>query len=203
MKSYPSIPKDIISGQSVYAFDKLDGSNIRAEWSRKRGFYKFGTRTRLLGPDEPIFGQAIPIIRQKYEDALGKIARDERWQRCVFFFEFFGPSSFAGWHDDEDEFDAVLIDAAPYKKGFLKPRDFLKLFEPVEHAPLLYYGNINDELITSVQESTLDGMSFEGVVCKGANTRQGHGMFKIKSQAWLDALHTRCEGDDNLFDKLA
>lgn len=28
----------------IYAFDKLDGSNIRFEWSRKRGFYKFGTR---------------------------------------------------------------------------------------------------------------------------------------------------------------
>lgn len=203
MNSYPSVPKEIITNQSVYVFDKLDGSNVRAEWSRNSGFYKFGTRTRLLGPDEPIFGEAIPIIRDKYEEALSKVARKEGWQRCVFFFEFFGPNSFAGNHHEDDEFDVVLLDAAPDKKGILKPRDFLKLFDAVEVAPLLFHGKINDDLICSVEESTLEGMTFEGVVCKGARSKNGHGMFKIKSQAWLDALRTRCGEDEDLFNKLA
>jgi hypothetical protein len=43
MKTYPSISRDIV-GQPIYAFDKLDGSNIRAEWSKKNGFHKFGSR---------------------------------------------------------------------------------------------------------------------------------------------------------------
>jgi len=45
MKSYPSIPGKHTNGIPLTVFDKLDGSNIRAEWSKKRGFYKFGTRT--------------------------------------------------------------------------------------------------------------------------------------------------------------
>ena len=52
MKQYPSISHDIRSVQA-YAFDKLDGSNIRAEWHPKKGFWKFGSRTRLLGTDQP------------------------------------------------------------------------------------------------------------------------------------------------------
>ena len=43
MKQYPTIPKTIQS-IDIIAFDKLDGSNIRAEWNPKKGFYKFGSR---------------------------------------------------------------------------------------------------------------------------------------------------------------
>jgi hypothetical protein len=32
------------------AFDKLDGSNMRFEWSPKRGWYKFGSRGQLIDP---------------------------------------------------------------------------------------------------------------------------------------------------------
>lgn len=37
MKTYPTISRDVLNGMSVYAFAKLDGSNVRAEWSRKQG----------------------------------------------------------------------------------------------------------------------------------------------------------------------
>ena len=30
-------------GKYCLAFDKIDGSNVRFQWNRKRGFYKFGT----------------------------------------------------------------------------------------------------------------------------------------------------------------
>lgn len=56
MKEYPSIPAaadllarpDAYLGQPFVAFDKLDGSNIRAEWDRKKGWLRFGSRRRLL-----------------------------------------------------------------------------------------------------------------------------------------------------------
>ena len=47
MKQYPSISGKLVNTK-IYAFDKLDGSNIRGTWSKKRGFYKFGTRTQML-----------------------------------------------------------------------------------------------------------------------------------------------------------
>jgi hypothetical protein len=40
MKEYPSIDREIRFGEPIYAFDKLDGSNIRAEWNKKRKFWK-------------------------------------------------------------------------------------------------------------------------------------------------------------------
>lgn len=45
MKQYPHIEyanKNL--GDKIWAFNKYDGSNIRLEWSQKRGFYKFGTK---------------------------------------------------------------------------------------------------------------------------------------------------------------
>ena len=44
MKSYASISsskKDFPIGENVFVFEKLDGSLIRAEWSKKEGFYKY------------------------------------------------------------------------------------------------------------------------------------------------------------------
>ena len=41
MQQYPSIGKGIIQDVDYYIFDKLDGSNIRVEFSLKKGFDKF------------------------------------------------------------------------------------------------------------------------------------------------------------------
>lgn len=60
MKYYPSITKEIRHDIYIYAFDKLDGSNIRAEWNSKRGFYKFGTRNQLMDEKTDPWGQSIP-----------------------------------------------------------------------------------------------------------------------------------------------
>ena len=45
MKTYPSIARS--SGQSfrefdAHVFEKIDGSNLRFEWSEKRGWHKSG-----------------------------------------------------------------------------------------------------------------------------------------------------------------
>jgi len=70
MKDYPHIPRS--RGQSFRAipdatvFDKLDGSQIRVEWSGKRGieWNKFGTRDQLLDPNDAIFSPAIGIFQR-------------------------------------------------------------------------------------------------------------------------------------------
>lgn len=86
MKAYPSISKDIRTDVNIFAFDKLDGSNIRAEWSKKKGFYKFGTKTRLLGTDDPIFGEAIGLIHKTYGESLTKVFKDEKYERAICNF---------------------------------------------------------------------------------------------------------------------
>lgn len=203
MKEYPTIdrpPQNV----PIYAFDKLDGSNIRAEWTRKRGFFKFGSRKRLVGEDDPLLGKAQSLILAKYADDLERIFRKQRWQKAVCFFEYYGPNSFAGWHDPEDEHVVTLFDVAGDRKGLLEPRPYLKLFGDLDVAPLLYHGNANSELIAAVRESRLEGMTFEGVVCKGKSVSPGLPlMFKLKSQVWYDRLKDKCGDDETLFEELA
>lgn len=203
MKTYPSIDAQIVR-EPIYAFDKLDGSNVRAEWSRKRGFYKFGTRKRLLAEGERFFGKVPSLVEEEFSDELERIFRKKRWDKAICFFEFYGPNSFAGWHDENDEHALALFDVAPDKKGILEPRDFVKTFGHLNIAELLYRGNPNSEFIDSVRNRTLPGMTFEGVVCKGKYISPGRPlMFKIKSNEWYQALRDRCKGDQKLFEELA
>jgi hypothetical protein len=205
MKSYPSITKDVRQDIYIYAFDKLDGSNIRAEWNYKRGFYKFGTRTQLTDEKTMPFGRAIPLLKEKYETDLTAVFAEQGWRDALCFFEFHGPSSFAGFHNFEEKMDITLIDVNPFKEGILPPTQFIKYFGHLDTAKVLYEGHVSVELFDKVKQSTLPGMTFEGVVCKGANDKKTKMpiMFKIKSQAWLDKLREYCKGDESLFNKLA
>lgn len=45
-------------------FDKIDDSNLHFEWNRKRGWHKFGTRTRLFNEADWQFGRAIPLFQR-------------------------------------------------------------------------------------------------------------------------------------------
>lgn len=203
MQTYPSIDKIIRSGK-FYVFDKLDGSNIRAEWTRRGGFVKFGSRQRLLDPNEKPLGEAVGLIRA-HEDALHEVLKKQRWQKATLFFEFYGEHSFAGFHEDERH-KVALLDVHVYKKGLIEPRDFLKFVAKadVDTPALLHYGNVTADIVASVKDGSLKGMTFEGVVCKGGSGRQGHvQMFKVKNQAWLDALRKRVGDDDALFERLA
>jgi hypothetical protein len=204
MKSYPSILKDLRNDIYIYAFDKLDGSNIRAEWNSKRGFYKFGTRTQLMDENSVPFGKAIPLIKEKFEEDLTPIFKDRKWKDAICFFEYHGPESFAGNHNFEKEMTATLIDVNPYKEGIMPPDEFIKYFGHLDIAKVLYEGYLTAELIDSVKQSTLNGMTFEGIVCKGANDKKTKMpiMFKIKSRAWLEKLKDFCKGDETLFNRL-
>jgi hypothetical protein len=180
-------------------FDKLDGSNIRVEWSKKNGFHKFGTRKRLLDPNEDILGQSYQLIEQF--DALPRIFLKNQWQSITAYFEFHGENSFAGSHEPDDNHRLTLIDVNVYKRGFVPPKEFAKLFADVDSARLLYHGNVNQPLIDEVRSGELQGMTFEGVVCKYLHKKQ-HKMFKVKNQSWIDQLKHKCGEDEKLFEQL-
>jgi hypothetical protein len=191
----------------ITAFDKLDGSNIRAEWSPKRGFYKFGSRKVLLDEKSEHLGKAVTLIQDTYAQDLSSVFKDQRWNKnVVCFFEYYGPRSFAGNHHDGDEHQVTLFDVSPYKQGLIAPREFIKLFGHLGIPDVLYQGDTTQEFIDSVRDSTLSGMTLEGVICKAPNpngkkTSQPI-MFKLKSEKWLELLREFVNYDEALFQRL-
>jgi hypothetical protein len=189
MKQYPSIPgwKKFPLGTKVIAFDKLDGSNIRFEWSKKRGWYKFGTKTQMLDESHPVFGQAISLFMNKYAEPLVKICVDEFGvkDRVVAFCEFLGPNSFAGTHVESDVKDVVLLDVDIFKKGFIPPRQFIKIFDELHLPKIIHDGNFNHEFIEQVRNNEF-GLT-EGVVVKSTEKIRIP-VTKVKTIDWLTRL---------------
>ncbi len=206
MKEYPSISRDVNKDLSFYVFNKYDGSSIRAEWSKKKGFCKFGSRHTLLDENDKshFLYSAIPLFKETYADNLLPIFKELRAERATVFFEFFGPQSFAGNHVSTDNFEVILFDVDLYKKGIMMPDEFLEFFGDLKIPKVLHHGKINQEFVNAVKESRLEDMAFEGVVCKARNPKKTLQpvMFKIKSQAWLDKLHNFCAGDAELYKRL-
>jgi len=205
VKNYPSIPKDLNPYIRIYAFDKLDGSQIRAEFNTKRGFYKFGSKNCLIDISTKPFGKAISLVKEKYEKDIAKVCEKNNIKDIICFFEFYGPNSFAGQHTDTDTQTVTLFDANPYKQGILEPLDFIRYFGHLDTPNVLYIGQITEEFIDQVKNSTLQGMTFEGVVAKASSQNKAKlpVMFKIKSRAWLDKLRGYCGNDESLFSKLS
>lgn len=186
MKQYPSIegPKKA-PRQPCIAFEKLDGSNLRFEWSKKRGWYKFGSRTQLVDATHPVFGCAWDLFLKEYADPLAKVFIDrlKRDQGMVAFCEFFGPHSEFGAHSLLDQKEIVLFDVWEYKHGLLKPSDFLHYFGNLKVPRVIYRGNLNEEFIQAVRDGKYPVK--EGVVCKGEDW-----MCKIKTNEYLARLRT-------------
>lgn len=203
MKEYPSISRVTQFGKPVYVFDKLDGSNLRAEWDRKKGWWKFGKRHGLVDHTLPILLKGEPLFMEKYSEDLSRILHNMRVPKATAFFEFWGPNSFAGTHDEDDDHTVTLIDFSVHKKGFLHPRDFLKILDGVDHASLLYHGNFTKPLRNEIMEGLLPGITSEGVVCKGSFVSPGRPlMFKVKTKEWLDNLRNFCGDNETLFNKM-
>jgi hypothetical protein len=205
MKEYPSVPQSIGTAfrelPNAYVFDKLDGSNLRFEWSKKKGWHKFGTRTRLFDQTDWQFGRAIPLFQKTLAEPLAKIFAKERWDQCIVFAESWGPSSFAGIHhapvtnaplDPDEALRLDLIDVAPYKQGILGPAEFVKLFSDLPSAKLLGRFNWTRGFVERVWNGEIEGVTCEGVVGK-----TGHGkthdlvMAKAKTKVWIDKVKAR------------
>lgn len=191
MKPYPSIARS--TGQKfqefdAYVFDKLDGSNLRFEWTRKQGWHKFGTRTRLFDHTDPDFGVAIPLFLSGWQNPLTQIAKDRRWNHLIVFMEFWGEKSFAGKHDPADGKRLTLFDACPDKKGILGPREFLDCFDGLHTPKFFGIYHWTRGFVERVRQGLEPaGMTFEGVVGKAGS---GHKliMAKAKTQAWIDKV---------------
>jgi hypothetical protein len=187
MKQYPEIPGSTKAplGRPCLAFYKYDGSNLRWEWSPKKGWYKFGTRTQLFDQSNPLFGQAIPIFFSAMGDEIVyRCKQVERGvQRVIVFTEFFGPNSFAGIHEPNDPKELRLFDVNLYKRGIMSPRDFYKNFGDLCYAArLVYDGNLNKQFIEDVRNGAYP--VDEGVVAKGEDF-----MVKIKTNTYMKKLN--------------
>jgi hypothetical protein len=203
MKSYPSIPGPAQAPHApCYAFVKYDGSNLRFEWSKKRGWYKFGTRNLMFDETSELFGPAIPLFLQKYGDDLPKVFSDAKEFRgvtnFVVFCEWFGAKSFAGQHEHDDPKDIVLFDVNPIKKGIIGPKLFLDLFGHLKVAELLNQGNFGPEFEMNVRDEKIDLLSKyeirteipEGVICK-AGTGHDLTLWKVKTSRYKEELKRR------------
>jgi len=207
VKTYPSIGRAIRLDVPLYVFAKYDGSNIRAEWSPREGFTRFGTRKRLLEPDHPVLGEAIDLIHARYAEPLHEALSARGAPGATCYFEFYGPRSFAGNHEEEDH-AVTLFDVDIARRGLLRPEEFLDWFRDLPTAEVLHHGPLDEGFVESVRASALPGMPEEGVVCKGDLPPRRPGkagkpvQFKIKTRAWLAGLRARCDGDESLFNRL-
>lgn len=180
-------------GIPIMAFDKLDGSNLRFEYSQKRGFYKFGTRNVMIDESHDQFGFAINLFREKYEKGLTEIFKSKSYRDSlsfVCFAELIGKSSEFGQHDFEnDKFDLILFDISQYKKGFIAPKQFYNDFNYLGIPRLVYEGNLNKEFVERVKMNEF-GLS-EGVIGKGMIKNNKLYYCKIKTNDWFDRLRSR------------
>lgn len=192
MKDYPSIPQSIgqkfVEIPNAYVFDKLDGSSMRSEWAKKRGWYKHGKRSGLVDDSNPHLAKVPDLFMQLLAEPLTRVAIDNHWQNLVVFYEFWGPKSFAGRHEDEPVYNLTVFDAAADKRGILGPEEFLKLFKfPCPTARLLGRFNWTRGFVQEVYDGKIEGITFEGVVGK-LGTRHDIVRAKAKTKAWLDKV---------------
>lgn len=191
MKAYPSIPNvSGFIGNPCIAFYKYDGSNLRAEFNRKSGWHKFGTRTRLFDKSDPDFGSAIEIFNRVYAEDLENLFKKEKLlrnaQSIIVYMEFFGANSFAGQHKESDPKELILFDINVHKQGILSPNDFLDIFGHLKVAKVIYQGNLTQGFVNQVRNNEIDGLR-EGVICKGGFSHKLW-MCKIKTLSYLEEL---------------
>lgn len=195
MIQYPSIPHYSRAplNEKCLAFYKFDGSNLRFEWNKKRGWHKFGTRHQLFDSNTELYGQSIPLLHEIADDILSRLSKKFHiHDRVVIFTEFFGPNSFSGIHELNDPKTLRLIDVFIFKHGRINPNLFHKMFVETNYSsPLVYDGNLNKQFIRDVQENKFN--LTEGVVCKTSDW-----MCKIKTNDFLNKLRVSKIKDDFL-----
>jgi hypothetical protein len=198
LKQYPSIegagPAEFakIKDRPCVAFYKYDGSNLRAEWDRRKGWHQFGSRHRVISRAEPILGEAIDLFLQRYADPLAARLSSHpasaNRESATAFFEFFGARSFAGQHEPDDPKQVVLFDISVHRRGMLGPESFLDLCQGLPVAQVVYRGPCSASFVEDVRKGKYPVV--EGVICKGG---EGHNLWmrKVKTLSYLETLKAR------------
>lgn len=183
----------------AHVFAKTDGRNTRWEWSRKRGWYKQGTRERLFDESDLEFGPAIAIFQETLADPVARVFRDNRWDRAVAFAEYHGERSLGGVLVPGDAMRLALFDVA-VDDHLLDPREYVRQFaerDAIESADYLGRQRWTRGFVERVYRGEVAGASHEGVVGKGLRGE----MAKAKSKLWFDAVRARYAPD--LAEKIA
>jgi hypothetical protein len=189
MKEYPSIPHcNEPPNVPAYIQRKEDGSCMRWEWSKKRGWYKFGTRHQVISPSDINWGGAYTYFQEHIAGdllyRLGNLVKDS----LIVYGEWFGPSSFAGKHRPGEPKQVKVFDVNLYKKGFISPADFLTYFQTAPYmVEFLGVHRLDNEFVEMVRSGEIVKGEAEGVICKWG---EGHNlkMMKIKTRAYLGKL---------------
>lgn len=221
MKSYPSIPywKAGHFGEPVYVFEKLDGTQIRAVWTKKRGWDKFGSKGQLID-DSSEWANMIEVFMEAHGDELPRLFKSEypRIQEFTIFGEYWGYHSFIGTHFKPERRHVTIFDVSLYKQGFVLPREFSKVFTGDPYRFARCFGRFTygkalvdaifeweplDSILNEVNGPSLQGL-FEGVVCKGTRKTKGRDLIwqaKCKTEAWLKAVRA-LKGDKYLLEEV-
>lgn len=195
---YPSIPYyNQIPYGYYYAFDKLDGTCIATEWIRKLskkssftlGFKRFETKNELISHNKHPYYEAAQLFMEKYSEDVNKVLYDgfRGLDKAMVYYEFFGPNSFAGKHDPNDEKNAIIFDVEMRVKGMVAPSDFIKQFGHLEIPKVITQGFLDQKFIDMVFANEFN--LSEGVVCKGSINKDII-MWKCKTKEWLNKVKT-------------
>jgi len=152
------------------------------------------TRGRIIDKTDPEYGAAIPMFLEKYGDPVVKAVKDffPKVEEVFAYAEWFGPHSFAGWHDPvslgvekNEPMQLVLFDVSILRKGFMGPEEFLKMFGHLHVPEVVYTGDFTEQFIADVRQGKFP--VHEGVVCKGGF---GHKLWmrKVKTNQYLKEL---------------
>ena len=138
------------------------------------------------------------ILRNIVDQNRGKKGVFNGVDEISFFFEWYGPKSFAGFHSPGDTLRLAIIDVFLKKKGYLEPGVYWKLFKDsgIEVPDLIYRGKLTRDFVKEIQEN--DWMREdskypnvkEGVVVKRSTLLKGQRLLKtkIKTSWWLSEL---------------
>jgi hypothetical protein len=193
MKVYPSIPgargQQFREIANAVVFGKLDGSCMLSQWNAKRRFYKHGRRNGLLDDSNPQLERVPQLFEERLAEPLDRIARAQRWQSLIVYYEFWGAESLAGLHVEDDPKFLTVFDVEADGE-MLGPVEFRKTFEDkVETAPYLGTMNWTRGLVETIRRGELPGLTFEGAVGKARERRSSEIVrAKAKTQAWIDRI---------------
>lgn len=196
---YPKIPGSAAAPLArCIAFEKYDGTNLHWVWQRELGWHAFGTRRDRFDLDpagrddfaatHEGLEVAPRLFLKELAEPLAGIFRnhpDYAGEEITVFTEFYGPRSFAGAHQPDDDKRLVLFDAQT-QDGMVPPAQFVRDFAELPIARVVYRGKLTGKFTTDVREGKYDVA--EGVVCKGGERHGEVWMAKIKTNAYQARL---------------